>query len=105
MAKKGVQHNLKFVAGGQSEDDLSGCRVAILGGDSRQAHRWPRFKSALFFMARRYGGNGELRSLVARLRAKSIDLVIILARWNGHSATKQVQRLCRTLGVRVIVVP
>lgn len=80
-------------------------RVAILGGDARQAGRWPEFKAPLFFMACRDGGNGELRRLLATLRAKSVDLVIILARWNAHSATNQVQRLCRRIGVRVLIVP
>ena len=89
---------------GMLNKNLSECRVAVLGGDARQVNRWTGFKESLFFMARRDGGNGELRRLSASLRTKSIDLMIILARWNSHSATKQILRLCRTLGVRVVVV-
>jgi len=48
---------------------------------------------------------GELRRLIAAVRARSVDLVIILARWNGHSATSVVRRFCRRAGVEVVVVP
>jgi hypothetical protein len=81
------------------------CRVAILGGDARQKSRWAPYGAPIFFKARRYGGNGELRRLHSALRAGSIDLVIILARWNGHSVTRKVRHLCRRLGVDVFVVP
>lgn len=103
-SQRGPRELITGLRGGILNRDLSECRVAILGGDARQENRWDGFKEALFFMARRDGGNGELRRLVATLRAKSIDLMIILARWNSHSATSQIQRLCRTLGVRVVVV-
>lgn len=59
----------------------------------------------MFFQAGRFGGNGELRRLLSALRAGAIDLVVILARWNGHSATARVRRLCRSRGVPVTLVP
>ncbi len=81
-------------------------RVALMGGDSRQTARWDGLGEAIiFFQAPRYGGNGELRRLQSALRAGSFDLVVILARWNGHSATKQVRAICKRLGIPVQVLP
>jgi hypothetical protein len=87
------------------EGTATEARVAIFGGDDRQAERWAHFKGARFFASPKGGRNGELRRLTASLRARSIDLLLILARWNGHSATKQIRRLCRRLGVRVVIMP
>jgi hypothetical protein len=80
-------------------------RVAVLGGDARQRGRWPEYPGARFFAARGDGGNGELRRLLAALRARAFDLVIVLARWNAHAVTGRVRRACRALGVRVEVIP
>ena len=80
-------------------------RVAVFGGDARQAAKWSSLGEPVFFCGRRYGGNGELRRLESALRAGSLDRVVILARWNGHSATVRVRRLCRLRGVPVVVVP
>ncbi len=80
-------------------------RVAILGGDGRiRTARWPRSRVRIF-RGRRYGGNGELRRLERALKSGTVDLLVILARWNSHSATSRALRLCRRLGVRVQVVP
>ena len=87
-----------------SRSDLG--RVAILGGDGRQTRRVDAVGAdARCFKAHRYGGNGELRSLLAALAAGSIDTVIILARWNAHCVTRRVRAMCKRLGVRVIVKP
>jgi len=80
-------------------------RVAVLGGDGRiSASRWPQ-SDVRVFLARRYGGNGELRRLERALKAGTVDLLVVLARWNSHSATTRALRLCRRLGIRVEVVP
>lgn len=80
-------------------------RVAVLGGDGRAARRDAFPPSARHFPARRYAGNGPLRSLTQALRAGSFDRVFILARWNSHATTRRVLRLCRQLGVAVEVIP
>jgi hypothetical protein len=85
-----------------------GRHIAVLGGDTRQERRWAGFAGAgsvRFFGDRRCKGNGELRRLIAVVRARSVDLVVILARWNGHPATRVVRRFCRRAGVDVVVVP
>jgi hypothetical protein len=75
--------------------------VAVIGGDGRPMQ-------GVDAGARRYaspgdGGNGELRRLEAALRAGSIDRMIILARWNSHSATRKLRRLCKRLRIEVEV--
>ena len=82
-----------------------GERVAILGGDGRFRDPDLDLCTLSIFRARRYGGNGELRRLEAALACRSFDRVIILARWNGHSATRHALRLCRRLGIPFEVVP
>lgn len=80
-------------------------RVAVLGGEGRAARGDAFPASARHFQARRYGGNGPLRSLVQSLQAGAINRVFILARWNSHATTRRVLRLCRQLGVPVEVIP
>jgi hypothetical protein len=46
-------------------------------------------------------GRGELVRLEEALRAGGIDRVVIHVRWNSHSATGRIRRVCRTLGVPV----
>lgn len=108
-AQKSRQRRRPTRIGGASSNGSGGgpvpVRVAILGGDARQRDRWPQYTAARFFTACRDGGNGELRRLLAALRAQAFDLVVILARWNSHAVTGPVRRTCRQLGVRVEVVP
>lgn len=74
-------------------------RVAVLGGDGRFDRHALSGCRVRVFQGRRAGGNGPLRRLESALRAGGVDHVIILARWNGHSATARVRRLCRQFGV------
>lgn len=76
-------------------------RVAVLGGDGR--FRLPELLDGVYtlFKSARDGGNSEARRLEAGLRAGSFDKVILLVRWNSHSATRRIRRLCKQLGVAV----
>ena len=78
-------------------------RVAVLGGDGRFDWRSMADCRVRVFEGRRTGGNGPLRRLERALKSGGVDRVIVLARWNGHSATIRVRRLCRQLGVPVDV--
>ena len=80
-----------------------GHRVAVYGGDGRQEEHF-QLPNAVFFQSSRFGGNGELRRFEHALRAGRIGEVIILRKWNGHSGTTKVRRLCRQLGVPCRVV-
>lgn len=83
-------------------------RIAIMGGDGRLPSRvrllLPANVELRHFKAGRYGGGGEARALAQSIRTGGIDRVIVLSRWNGHSATLVIQRLCRRLDVPIQVV-
>ena len=79
-------------------------RVALMGGDGRNAGRLAGLGEITVFQSPQDGGNGELRRLLSALRGGVIDLVVILTRWNSHSATKQVRKLCKQLKIPVQVV-
>jgi hypothetical protein len=50
-----------------------------------------------------FAGHGQRRRLVAAIKAGAVDVVIILARWNGHSDIEAVRRVCRAARVPVRV--
>ena len=54
-----------------------------------------------YFGSGRDVGRGELVRLEQALRAGGIDRVVIRTRWNGHSATSRIRRVCRVLGVPI----
>lgn len=77
-------------------------RIAVIGGDGRaKAGLGLGGAEVVRFKSRRDGGNGEARRLAAALKAGGFTRVIILVRWNGHSVTRYLRRLCRKLGVLV----
>lgn len=78
-------------------------RTAIFGGDGRHFERWSEVGDIELFRATRDGGNGELRRLEAAVKGGAITRVIILARFNGHSATGRVRQICAARGVPVLV--
>jgi len=74
-------------------------RIAVLGGSRRALPKIPAGLDVRHFKGLRDGGNGELRRLVRALKAGKIERLFLLARWNSHSVTKRVLRLCRTLSI------
>lgn len=78
-------------------------RVAVLGGDGRFDHGSVPGARVRVFQSSRYGGNGPARRLERSIRSGGVDMVIVLARWNGHSQVNHLRRLCRQLGVPVEV--
>lgn len=89
-----------------SETPTTSRRIAILGGDGkhRECERWAAHGSVVHFPARGDGGNGGLRRLKTALRAGGIDHVVILSRWNSHSATVAVRRVCKLYAISVEIV-
>lgn len=87
----------------KSKSSSSTVKIAVLGGDGR--FRLPEFLDGAYtlFKSTRYGGNGEARRLEAGLRSGSFDKVILMVRWNSHSVTRHIKRLCKQLGVPVEV--
>jgi hypothetical protein len=76
-------------------------RVAVLGGDGRHAARCP--VGWTVYASSGFAGHGQRRRLVAAIKAGAFDVVIVLARWNGHSDIEAVRRACRAAGVPVRV--
>ncbi|MBL8618294.1 MAG: hypothetical protein JNM72_21955 [Deltaproteobacteria bacterium] len=90
-------------AGGEPRPETL-LRAAVLGGDGRSRRHHPAGAVVRVYPSTRYGGNGGLRALEASLRAGGVDLVVLLTRWVGHSASNKIMKLCRQLGVPVRVV-
>jgi hypothetical protein len=84
---------------------MSAMRVAVVGGDGRFRPEQLPGAEVRIFLARRYGGNRGLRDLVAAVQAGGVDRVVVLARWNSHSTTCRVLRVCRRRRVPVEVWP
>lgn len=75
-------------------------RVAVLGGDGR--HRIVEHSARVrVYRSPRDGGTGDVRRLLASIRAGGVDRVVILARFNSHSASLSVRRACARAGVPV----
>lgn len=75
-------------------------RVAVFGGD---LHRLTRALAGLadleLFGSTGQTGQGELRRMLAALRAGAVREVCLVVRWAGHGEIDAIRRLCRTLGV------
>lgn len=78
-------------------------RVAVLGGDGRLRPGLVEAPEVVVFKSPRDGGNGDARRLEASLRAGSFGTLIVLTRWNSHSTTQKLRRLCKALGVIVMM--
>ena len=46
-------------------------------------------------------GHGELVRLEQALRSGGIDRVVLRTRWNAHTVTARIRRLCRGLGIPI----
>lgn len=79
-------------------------RVAVFGGDGRPRPGLVDAPEIVTYPSAGYGGNGAVRRLEAALRAGTIGTLVILSRWNGHSATRKLRRLCKQLGIRIVIV-
>ena len=89
---------------GSALSPRSRLRAAVLGGDGRSRRHHPAGAFVRVYPSTRYGGNGGLRALEASLRAGGVDVLVLLTRWVGHSASNKIMKLCRQLGVPVRVV-
>lgn len=76
-------------------------RIAIIGGDGRK-QIGPGLGTGVrveFFRSSGQGGNGDIRSARAAIASGSIDLVIFLIRWLGHSDVHTLVDACKAAGV------
>ena len=74
-------------------------RVAVFGGNGRLPARLDLDADVDVFRSPGDGGNGDFKRLLARLSRNAYDRVIILKRWNGHTATKKIVKTCKRMGI------
>ncbi len=75
-------------------------RIAVLGGDGRHTVAADHARVRIY-RSPRDGGTGDVRRLLDSIRSGGVDRVVILARFNSHSATRAVRRACQRTGVPV----
>lgn len=78
-------------------------RVAVIGGDGRLSPRLVDAPEIAVYRSPRCGGNGDARRLEKALRKGSFGVLIVLTRWNSHSTTQKLSRLCKKLGVKIVL--
>lgn len=80
------------------KDSASSCpnkpTVALVGGDGRRRlhHNDCRIST---FPSARDGGNGDVKRLLAAVAGGTIDVVILMTRWLGHSTSHAVTAACK----------
>jgi hypothetical protein len=78
--------------------------VLLVGGDARHGTRFIGDALVRAVASSKFGGNGSVRSLVAAIRGGRVGLVVLLARWIGHSEAGAITAACRAVGVRCVFV-
>lgn len=73
--------------------------IALFGGDGRLRRRLSTPAHIRSWASSKTGGRGALASLEAALRAGTIDAVVVLTSWVGHSQLGRVKRLCARFNV------
>ena len=77
--------------------------IAVVGGDGRLNGSFPSHIEIRRFGSSKYG-NGEISRVIAAIMAGTIDAVVLLVRWLGHSTYHQIKTACRRAGVRCLSV-
>jgi len=78
--------------------------VAVFGGNGRIRPGLVEAPEVVVFASPRDGGSGDARRLEAALRAGSFGTLVVLTRWNSHSRTRRLRRLCASIGAAVVMV-
>jgi len=77
--------------------------VAVIGGDVRPHERYPAAVVVRRYRSAKYGGNGSIRSAIGAIRSGSIDAVVLLTRWMGHSSFHAIRDACSRAGVPCVM--
>lgn len=80
-------------------------QIAVVGGDATRELPPTEGASIRRFPSSGDGGSGGHRSALAAVRSGSVALVIIHARFMGHSDSSSLREVCRKAGVpcRVVI--
>ncbi len=81
-----------------------GPAIVIVGGDGRGHDLRVAPASIRSFASPRYGGNGSLRRAVAAINGGTVDLVVLLVRWLGHSEFHSIVAACNAAEIPVLLV-
>eukprot|EP00775_Hariotina_reticulata_P006194 gene6194-6430_t len=79
-------------------------RIAFVGGRNlKRSHMkmLPPGAEVRHFGSARDVGEGEIKSLEACIKAGSVDEVYMMTRWNSHTTTQYISRLCKRLDIPV----
>lgn len=80
-------------------------RVALVGGDPKRLVVLVEGVVVQAFGSARDVGTGELKRLQQSIRSGALDLVVVLARFVGHSMYDVVRDECRRARVRCRLLP
>ncbi len=78
--------------------------IAVIGGDGRFVRLCGAEKRVRAYASSRDGGRGEVQRAIAAIGAGRVSLVVLLARWLGHSDFRAVKDCCAMEGVDCLVV-
>ena len=78
--------------------------VMLVGGDGRARLQPAEGVDLRWYGSSRHRGNGALRSALAVIDSGSVDAVILLIRWLGHSACHALRAACRRASIPCTVV-
>lgn len=78
-------------------------RIAVFGGDARQARRFKHLDGVICYPAAGCGGSRHAQRLADSIRHGGVDRVFILVRWNSHSGTRLIRDVARAHGVPVML--
>jgi hypothetical protein len=73
--------------------------TAILGGDARRPPVNVTAPKIVLFGSQQDSGNGEFRRLKQSLKSGVFGAVVIRSRWNSHTVTTAVKKICKQLNI------
>ena len=79
--------------------------MALVGGDPKRLVVLVDGVAIQAFGCARDVGSGELKRLQQSIRSGALDLVVVLARFVGHSMCDSVREECRRASVRCRLLP
>jgi hypothetical protein len=79
-------------------------QAVIVGGDTRFGAVTAAGWDIHAFASSRYGGNGSIHRAETTITGGTVDLVLVLVRWLGHSDSERVTRSCAAAGVPFLLV-
>jgi hypothetical protein len=77
-------------------------RVIVVGGDEPAQALDEILDGLRAFPSARFAGAGSISRALATISNGTVDLVVVLCRWIGHSDYRAIAERCRRAGVRLV---